>query len=79
MFQTIGIAGSGLMGAAIAEVNLLSKINIILFDSNSEQLIKAQKKISSGLDKNNKNGVKVGRIEYVDDISLFKSCDLVIE
>jgi 3-hydroxybutyryl-CoA dehydrogenase len=79
MFQTIGIAGSGLMGAAIAEVNLLSKFNIILFDSNSEQLIKAQKKISSGLDKNNQNDTKVGRIEYVGDISLFKSCDLVIE
>jgi len=44
MFQTIGIAGSGLMGTAIAEVNILSKFNIILFDSNSEQLNQAQKK-----------------------------------
>lgn len=79
MFQTIGIAGSGLMGTAIAEVNILSKFNIILFDSNSEQLNKAQKRISSRLNKHKQDGIKNGRINYVSDISLFKSCDLVIE
>ncbi|MGB0573394.1 MAG: 3-hydroxyacyl-CoA dehydrogenase family protein [Hyphomicrobiales bacterium] len=79
MFQTIGIAGSGLMGTAIAEVNLLSNFNIILFDSNSEQLNKAKKKISSRLDKNNQDNKEVGKIKYVDDISSFKICNLVIE
>ena len=79
MFQTIGIAGSGLMGTAIAEVNILSKFNIILFDSNSEQLNQAQKKISSRLDNTNQNDIKVGKINYASEISLFKSCDLVIE
>ena len=67
------------MGAAIAEVNILSKFNIILFDSNSEQLNKAQKRISSRLNKHKQDGIKNGRINYVSDISLFKSCDLVIE
>lgn len=79
MFQTIGIAGSGLMGTAIAEVNLLSKFNIILFDSNSEQLDKAKNTISCRLNKNNQDNNEVGRIKYVDDVSSFKACNLVIE
>jgi len=49
--RNIGVAGAGTMGAGIAQVAALSGFDVILFDVNDEQLVKAEKNIQKALNK----------------------------
>lgn len=47
----IGVIGAGTMGAGIAQVAAQAGHKVVLTDTNSEQLLKAEKQINSSLDK----------------------------
>ena len=85
--EIIGIIGSGAMGSGIAQVAATAGHKVILFDSNSFALEKAESSISSGLSKLVEKG-KVNldesknifsRIKFSSYVQDFKPCGLVIE
>ena len=47
MITEVGIAGSGIMGSAIATINLQAGYDIVIFDSEESQLLKAKCPTSS--------------------------------
>ncbi len=85
--MTIGVLGSGSMGAGIAQVAATAGHDVILFDKNPDAL----KRASDGLLKILNRLVEKGRIDdptakaifgriyFVDNTSAYKDCGLIIE
>jgi 3-hydroxybutyryl-CoA dehydrogenase len=85
--QKIGIVGAGAMGSGIGLVAGLAHCEVILYDQSKEQLTKAQQYINSTLNKLEQKGkispeeaVSIeGNIYFVESLSSFKDCQLIIE
>ncbi len=82
-----GIAGSGAMGSGIAQVAATAGQQVLIFDTNKEALLRSEKNLQVTLTKLVEKGKMsveqqnaiLGRIEFVDDLTAFAKCDLVIE
>lgn len=83
----IGVLGAGTMGAGIAQVAAQAGHSVVLVDVNQDQLNKALAGYNKVFDRMIEKGtidlagkeVILERIELVDRIAGFASCDLVIE
>lgn len=83
----IGIIGAGSMGAGIAQVASQAGHSVVLYDTNSEQLINAKNKLAKIMERLIAKGKFTAeaasaiqtRIHYVEDMTEFASCGLVIE
>src|SRR5438132_11428014 len=84
---TLGVVGSGAMGAGIAQVGLTGGFNVILFDVAGDALKKAgtdiAQRINRLVEKNqlakDKAEAALGRLTLADSMSAFASCDIIIE
>lgn len=83
----VGIVGCGTMGSGIAQVAATAGHKVVVYDKNSEQAFKASenlKKIMARLVEKGKfsqekaDGI-VNNITFIDDLSKFQNCGLVIE
>ena len=87
MIETIAIIGAGQMGAGIAHVCALSKLNIILTDVNDDRLEHGIKKINESLDRQVGRGnvsvsekeTALARIQTTIALNSLTEVDLVIE
>lgn len=86
-FETIGIIGSGTMGAGIAQLCAQSSLTVKLYDVETHFLENGQKRIEAGLKKLVEKG-KLSeeeltacrdRISYHTDLWALAHCDLIIE
>jgi 3-hydroxybutyryl-CoA dehydrogenase len=85
--RRIGVIGAGQMGGGIAQVAAVAGLDVVLMDSNPEQLDGAVGRIERMLDRQVKKGAmsdaeKVGsmsRIQTGSTMAMFADCDLVIE
>ncbi|RTQ51765.1 3-hydroxybutyryl-CoA dehydrogenase [Hymenobacter gummosus] len=85
--MTIGIIGSGAMGAGIAQVVAQAGHPVFLFDLNAAALQRATAGIQANLRKLAEKGklspeeaeAAIGRVRYCKDLQCFTSCGLVIE
>lgn len=85
--SVIGVAGSGAMGAGIAQVAATAGHKVIVFDTNNEALEKAKNSLVSTLSKlveKQKLNAELAdnikkNINYVSDLKLFEKCSLIIE
>jgi 3-hydroxybutyryl-CoA dehydrogenase len=83
----IGIIGSGAMGSGIAQVAATAGHDVVLLDTNAEQLEKAKKNLRATLDKLSDKGKITkeaadgifGRINFTISNSSFSNCGLIIE
>jgi 3-hydroxybutyryl-CoA dehydrogenase len=83
----IGIIGSGAMGAGIAQVAATAGHTVLVFDNNQAALEKARSTLESTLKKivekhklTDQVAIDIiGRTKYVNSLSDFKDCGLVIE
>tara|TARA_Y100000591_G_scaffold107480_1_gene91498 strand:+ start:8577 stop:9386 length:810 start_codon:yes stop_codon:yes gene_type:complete len=75
MITDVGIAGSGLMGSALATINLQAGYNLVIFDMKKSQLSKTQSKLNKITDELHQGTT----VKYTDDISSMKNCNLIIE
>jgi 3-hydroxybutyryl-CoA dehydrogenase len=83
----IGVIGSGAMGAGIAQVAASSGHRVVLFDSNTKALDKAQKNLHLTLERLIEKGKLetqeakniATRIIYAQNVESFKDCGLIIE
>jgi len=85
--QSIGIAGAGTMGSALAQKFAQERLNVVLLDTESAFLEKGMRRIRESL----KEAVErkifsgeeaeniIGRIKTSSDIQSLAECDLVIE
>ncbi|GAB2940569.1 hypothetical protein GCM10027048_01170 [Hymenobacter coalescens] len=84
---TIGIIGSGAMGAGIAQVVAQAGHPVCLFDLNAAALQRATAGLSTNLRKLAEKGklapseceAAIGRVRYCNDLRTFADCGLVIE
>nr|MBA3901232.1 NAD(P)-binding domain-containing protein [Bacteroidota bacterium] len=85
--KIIGVIGSGAMGAGIAQVAAAAGHRVIIYDSSSKALDKAQGALSKTLEKLISRG-KIeesdaksifARIVFSEDIISFKNCTFIIE
>lgn len=84
--KTIAIAGAGTMGAGIAQVCAQANYEVILFDINSQMLVKAKEGIQQSLEKlvslgKMDNEAALGylnKIQFLSDLNDVKA-DLIIE
>lgn len=83
----IGVIGAGTMGTGIAQVAATQGHNVYLYDAYSEQLEKSREGLVSILNRQVEkermtqeevDGI-LGRIEFVDNITMFGECGFVIE
>lgn len=87
MMKTIGIIGAGSMGSGIAQVAATSGHQVVLLDSSTPMLQKAEqglKKILARLtDKGKLSKTEashlLGRIKFTDQLQEFAKCELIIE
>jgi len=84
MIKSIGIAGTGIMGTAIGEVNLLSGYKVLFYDPDKKQLSKSKNKMEKNLYRRNSIedlGVSdlFKSIDYSNDLGILRDCDLIIE
>ncbi len=85
--KKIGVIGSGSMGSGIAQVAATAGHEVILFDTNPEALTKASAKLQKILNRlvekeritDAEAKAIFGRIYFVDNLSAYKECGLVIE
>ena len=85
--QTIGVLGSGQMGAGIAQTAAQSGFKVLLADQSRELAEKGKSKIASSLKKLVEKGKlteadtqkTLNGIQTVDSLREFSSCDLLIE
>lgn len=85
--KTIGILGSGTMGAGIAQLCAQSGYSVLLYDIAPPLLEASQARIQQSLQKNvDKNRLSseqmesaVARISYHTELSALQPCDLIIE
>lgn len=83
----VGVVGCGTMGSGIAQVAATAGHQVYVYDKNSEAVYKASetlKTLMSRLVEKGKYKQKdadaiVARIRFVDNLSVFKDCGLVIE
>lgn len=83
----IGIVGSGAMGSGIAQVAATAGNKVFVYDNNESALIKASENLKSGLLKlvekqkisQEKSESIISNIQFVSDLNLFTSCELIIE
>jgi 3-hydroxybutyryl-CoA dehydrogenase len=86
MFK-IGIIGSGSMGSGIAQVAATAGHETLVYDSNPTALEKAKNNLLSTLNKLSAKGKMedhtakaiFGRVYFVDNLSAFAECGLVVE
>ncbi|NQW42359.1 MAG: 3-hydroxybutyryl-CoA dehydrogenase [Bacteroidetes bacterium] len=84
--KTLAIAGGGTMGAGIAQVCAQAGYKAILFDINSDILVRAEESIQQGLKKmielgkftQEKVDETLKNLSFINDINLMKA-DLIIE
>lgn len=87
MMKTIGVIGSGTMGAGIAQVAAQSGFNVVLYDVTEEMLTKAINNLKTILGKLVEKGkVKQGeadstvqRITTATELGALAPCDFIIE
>ena len=85
--STIGIIGSGAMGAGIAQVAATAGHSVIIYDNNQQALDKAKSNLESTLKKLIEKQKLTGqaaqdilkRTQYASDLAQFKNCSLIIE
>src|SRR3954466_16357599 len=85
--ETIGVIGSGAMGAGIAQVAATAGHTVLIFDNNQTALDKAKLELGNTLKKlleKQKITAQVSaeilsRTKYVSSLSDFKECGLIIE
>lgn len=85
--KTVGIAGAGTMGNGIAQVTAQAGFNVILCDTNKNQLEKALASVTRGYGKllekgkitENEKNAALKRIQCSTSLADFKTADLVIE
>lgn len=85
--EIIGVIGSGSMGSGIAQVAATFGHEVFVFDTKKEVLEKAKSGIAQGFLKLVEKGKfsaddaqKIqGRMHWVDNLSAFKDCNLVVE
>lgn len=83
----IGILGAGSMGSGIAQVASQSGHEVVLFDTNAEQLDKAKSKLAKimarlvekGRVTNEDSAAIQDRIRYITSMNDFAGCGLIIE
>ncbi len=85
--MTVGIIGSGTMGSGIAQVAATADCKVLVFDTNQKALYTSKEKLDSILtrliekgkiDDTKKLSIQ-NNIQYISDLSGFKSSDLIIE
>ncbi len=85
--MTVGVIGSGSMGSGIAQVASTADCSVIVYDVSKEACELSQQKLDKILSRlvvkeritSTKAESIKNNISYVDDLSQFKSCDLIIE
>ena len=85
--KQVGVVGAGQMGIGISQVCATSGFDVNLVDINDEIVEQAKTKIEESLQKLTKRGnitedektFALGKIKFGTDLSIFKSCQLVIE
>tara|TARA_B100000945_G_scaffold300199_1_gene281661 strand:+ start:244 stop:1125 length:882 start_codon:yes stop_codon:yes gene_type:complete len=85
--KKVGVVGAGQMGIGISQVCSTSGFDVNLVDINDEIVDHAKNKIEESLQKLTKRGkitedekiFALGKIKFGTDLSVFKSCQLVIE
>ncbi len=85
--EIVGIIGSGAMGSGIAQVAASAGNDVIVYDINTTVLQKAQQKlqdtftrlVEKGKIKEEEAAVVFSRIRFVDTLSVFNTCTLIIE
>ena len=75
MITEVGIAGSGIMGSAIAVINLQAGYDVVIFDLEESQLLKAKGRLNKIINEFNLSAA----VKYADNISSMKDCNLIIE
>ncbi|CAN5203974.1 hypothetical protein BH09BAC5_BH09BAC5_14670 [soil metagenome] len=83
----IGVIGSGAMGSGIAQVAATAGHEVVLYDTNAEQLEKSKQNLRSLLTKLADKGKMskevsdeiFSRIEFANPFSAFSKCGLIIE
>lgn len=83
--MTIGIIGSGAMGAGIAQVAAVAGHNVVVYDNNTAALDKAQKSLAGTLQKLQEKGKLssaadvMARFTFASEVAAFAGCGLIIE
>ncbi|MEM9039693.1 MAG: 3-hydroxybutyryl-CoA dehydrogenase [Actinomycetota bacterium] len=85
--DTVGVLGSGIMGAGLVEVAARSGRQAVLRSRTAESAERALAQVAKGLDKQvakerldaDERDAILGRITATDDIDALAGCDLVIE
>jgi 3-hydroxybutyryl-CoA dehydrogenase len=83
----IGVVGAGAMGSGIAQVAAQAGHQVVLFDSNAEQLTKSKAALIATLSKLVEKGklteaekeTILSRMVYANNMDAFASCGLIIE
>lgn len=83
----IGVVGTGTMGTGIAQVAATAGHKVLVYDKNSEALLKARHSLVNILNRLVEKGKHtqgeadtiLNRVEFVDGLGRFEGCDLVIE
>ena len=82
---TVGVIGSGAMGAGIAQVAAMAGHKVVLYDNNAASLDKAKISLTATLQKLEEKGKipsagdVLGRFTFAGQVTDFASCGLVIE
>jgi len=85
--RVIGVIGSGVMGAGIAQLGCLAGAETLLFDTSAEALAKAAESIERNLGRGAERGrwseeearAALGRLRTVDAIGALEPAEIVIE
>ncbi len=83
----VGVVGCGTMGSGIAQVAATAGHEVVVYDKNSEQAYKAGESLKKIMARLVEKGRKtqeesdaiIGRIRFIDDLSAFDNCGLVIK
>jgi 3-hydroxybutyryl-CoA dehydrogenase len=84
---TIGVIGTGTMGTGIAQVAATAGHKVLMYDKKEEALLKARhslvkimnRLVEKGKYSQGEADTILSRIEYVDGLSRFEGCGMVIE
>ena len=85
--KIIGVVGAGTMGQGIAQIASTYNHEVYLYDAYSEQLGKAkhalrkilQRQVEKDRMSQNKVDGIIDRVHFVEDLTDYKKCNLVIE